>query len=247
MNHSRQYVIKLGDTLYNLAKRYNTTVPLILSQNPSIDPQNLQVGTLITISPGENMVHTNNLVSSVCPDPSRQIALISNMRNVWVQHVYWTRMLIISIIEKLKDQNAVTVRLMQNPNDKANIFADYYSTDIINKIIQLLTEHMQIGVALITALRDGKTEESEILNRKWYINADKMAVVFNSINPNYNLEDLRNMLHTHLDLTKQEVAMRLAGNYQTDVAMFDKAEQEALLMADYFSLGIMKQFPQKFK
>lgn len=247
MNHSRQYVIRQGDTLYNIAKRYNTTVPLILSQNPTIDPQRLQIGTLITVSPGENMVHKNNLVSSVCPDPNLRIALINDMRTAWEQHIYWTRMLLISLAERLKDQNAVTIRLLQNPNDIANIFENYYSTDVKNKISQLLTEHLQIGAALITALRDGKTAESEDLNRKWYINADKMAAAFSSINPNYNQEDLRKMLYTHLDLTKKEVAMRLSGNYPADIEAFNKVEQEALLMADYFSSGIIKQFPQKFK
>lgn len=241
------YVIKQGDNLYQLARYFQTTVPMILAQNPNIDPYNLQVGTAITICPGDNFIRQQgNSNPQACPDHSKQTALINNMRLAWLQHVYWTRMLLISIAERLKDENAVTNRLLQNPNDIARIFANYYSADTANGIAQLLTEHLQIGAKLITALRDKKTAEADNLNRQWYINADKMANAFSSINPYYGREDLRKMLYKHLELTTQEVAMRLAGNYPADIEAFNMVEQEILLMSDYFSSGLMRQFPQEF-
>lgn len=241
------YVIQQGDNLYHLSKYYQTTVPAILSQNPNIDPYNLQVGTSIIICPGVNFVmQPSNPNPPVCPNTSKQIALINNMRVAWQQHVYWTRMLLISIAERLEDENAVTTRLLQNPNDIAAIFANYYSAEVANRIAQLLTEHLQIGANLITALRDNNAAEANDLNRQWYINADNMAEAFGSINPYYGREELRRMLYTHLDLTKQEVAARLAANYPEDIEAFNKVEQEILSMADYFSSGIMQQFPQKF-
>lgn len=152
-------------------------------------------------------------------------------------------MLLISIAERLKDQDAVTARILQNPNDIAKIFAHFYSQDVAETIAQLLTEHLQIGAALITALRD-KNPQAEMLNRQWYMNADKMAGAFSNINPYYHQEDMREMLYRHLDLTKQEVAMRLAGNYSADIKAFDTVEEEALIMGDTFSSGLMRQFPQ---
>lgn len=261
MNHPQQisYTIRKRDSLYRIAKYYYTTIPAILSQNPNIDPYNLQVGTVIVINPGERSanqpvqpvqsiysVPSNSVNPQGGPDFNRQSALINNMRSAWEQHVYWTRMLLISIAEKLKDQSAVTDRLLQNPYYIANIFANYYNQDTAKKIARLLTEHLQIGAALITALRDKKSAEADNLTNQWYINADKMADAFASINPYYNSEELRNMLYTHLKLTTQEVAMRLAGNYRADIEAFNKVEQEALAMADYFSSGIIKQFPHKF-
>jgi len=57
---------------------------------------------------------------------------------------------------------------------------------------------------------------------------------------------LRKMLRYHLELTTQEVAARLAGKYREDIEAFNKVEKEAISMADYFSFGIIKQFPHKF-
>ena len=177
------------------------------------------------------------------PAQSPQFPLIGAMRRAWLQHVYWTRMLLISIAERLNDLNAVTSRLMQNPKDIAGIFAHFYPADVAGKIEQLLTEHLRIGAALITALRDKKNAEAETLKRQWYHNADQMADAFAGINPYYDREELRKMLYTHLDLTTREVAMRLAGDYPADIKAFDAVEQEALEMADYFTTGLLRMYP----
>lgn len=179
-----------------------------------------------------------------CRYTESQASLICNMRFVWLQHVYWTRMLLISIAERLKDEEAVTARLLQNPDDIAAVFSYFYSAGTAKAISQLLTEHLQIGAELITALRDGEKEKAADLDSKWYINADKMAKAFNGINPNYNYIELKNMLYKHLDLTKDEVAKRLAGEYAADIEAFGAVEHEAMEMADYFTAGIMRQFPE---
>ena len=43
------YTIRSGDTFYNLAKQYNTTVEAIQAANPGVDPNNLQIGQVICI------------------------------------------------------------------------------------------------------------------------------------------------------------------------------------------------------
>lgn len=43
------YTIRSGDTLYALARRFNTTVDAIMKANPGLDPMNLQVGRVICI------------------------------------------------------------------------------------------------------------------------------------------------------------------------------------------------------
>ncbi len=52
------YTIKSGDTLYNLAQKYSTTVDAIIYANPDIDSNNLSIGEDIII-PFGNVVPTN--------------------------------------------------------------------------------------------------------------------------------------------------------------------------------------------
>ena len=43
------YTIKAGDTLYFIARTYNTTVEAIMAINPGLDPYNLQIGQVICV------------------------------------------------------------------------------------------------------------------------------------------------------------------------------------------------------
>lgn len=233
------YTIQPGDTPYKLAKTYGTTASQILAMNPTMNPNNLQIGSKILIPYNANNNYNDR-------SNTKQTALINDMRLVWEQHVYWIRMLLISIADKLNDQTPTTDRLLRNPGDIANIFNRYYSSNVANLIQQLLTEHLQIGADLITALRDNQHNKANELTQQWYQNADKMADAFSSINPHYNRQTIQSMLYRHLDLTTQQVVKRLAGDYEGDIMAFDLVELEALEMADMFTNGIIRQFPQSF-
>lgn len=56
MNNSNSilYTIRPGDTLYNLAIIYGTTVQEIIDTNLALDPYNLRVGQQIYIYPRSN-------------------------------------------------------------------------------------------------------------------------------------------------------------------------------------------------
>jgi len=50
-----------------------------------------------------------------------------------------------------------------------------------------------------------------------------------------------------LDLTTKEVVARLHGDWAGDIAAYDALHQQILQMADVLTMGIVKQFPDKFK
>jgi hypothetical protein len=51
----------------------------------------------------------------------------------------------------------------------------------------------------------------------------------------------------HLDATVAEVLAHHNGDYQGEVAAYDLVHDLALEMADFFSNGVMRQFPPMFK
>lgn len=245
--HPLTYVIRKGDNLFQIARYHKTTVAKLLARNPGIDPYNLEIGSSITVCPGEGCAKpVKTTGASPRPAVTKETALKDAMRLAWEQHVYWTRMALISIAERLKDQSATIERLLENPYDIAGLFSGFYSADIEKNIARLLTEHLQIGAQLITSLRDGNADAAEALSREWNLNADQMADAFSAINPYYKREELRKMLYDHLALTTDEVAKRLSGDYADDIDAFDRVEAEALDMADYFTSGLIKRFPKKF-
>lgn len=234
------YIIKPGDTLYNLATKYGTTVQDIINTNLALDPYNLRVGQQIYIYPYNNDF-PNDYWFSI-----NQVNLMEQMNLVWIEHILWTRMLLISIAGNLQDLDATQARLLQNPRDIANVFRKYYGNNVADTIDKLLTEHLVIGKNLIVALKNNDEKLAKELNNKWYKNADEMAVAFSSINPFYPREQVRQMLYTHLKLTTDEVNARLKRDFTADIKAYDMVQKEILDMANFFSNGIVRQFPNLF-
>ena len=56
----------------------------------------------------------------------QQICLMNQLRQLWGQHVYWTRFAIISTAADLDDSDPVTKRLLRNPKDFAKLFAPIF-------------------------------------------------------------------------------------------------------------------------
>ena len=231
------YVIRPGDTLFNLANKFGVTVQDIINSNLALDPYNLRVGQQIYIYPRL----TSNYWWSI-----RQVDLLKRMNLAWEQHIMWTRMLLISIADNLKDLDATEKRLLQNPKDIADIFRKYYGNAFANRIENLLTEHLTIGKNLIVALKNNNQKLAKELTDNWYKNADDMAEAFSSINPFYSKEKVQDMLYDHLELTTDEVTARLRKDYSADIEAFDNVQQEVLKMSQYFVEGIFKQFSNLF-
>ena len=175
-----------------------------------------------------------------------EVRLLELMNLVWQEHIMWTRLLLISIAEDLKDLEATQTRLLKNPKDIADVFRPYYRNLIANEIEKLLTEHLVIGKDLIVALKNNNQEQANLLNTKWYQNTDRMAEAFNSINAYYPKEEIQSMLYEHLRLTTIEVNARLKGDYVADINAYDMVQNEILKMSSFFVNGIIEQFPDLF-
>jgi hypothetical protein len=241
MNNQNVVVHKIGagENLYELAKQYNTTVDGIIASNPYLDPYKLRIGDQILIYPGRYGLKGYTLSMN-------EQRLTNNMRLLWEQHVFWTRLLILSIADNLKDIDFTTRRLLRNPNDTSDLFKTYYGSEVAKRIADLLTDHLTIADKLIRALKANDQAATMAYNTSWHKNADDIAFALGSINPYFVEPEVRDMLYKHLDVTSKEVTDRLAGNYAADVTDFDNVEQQALMMADYFTKGIVNQFPDRF-
>lgn len=172
--------------------------------------------------------------------------LILDMRMLWEQHIAWTRMTIISIAAALPDQKFVIKRLLRNAKDMGAVLNPFYENEIAAEFNKLLKDHLVIAAELVKASKAGDSRIAAKAERQWYQNADEIAAFLASINPNWSEADLKEMLYEHLQLTKDEAVARLSGNYAKDIAIYDRIENQALLMADALSAGIAAQFPEMF-
>lgn len=241
---SYPYEIQAGDSLWMISQRYHTTIPAIEAVNPGIDMNNLYIGHILLIP------QCCDIYCSPAQQPSGNTIseedLSNHLRMLWEQHVYWTRLVFLSMIYDLPDTTLVTDRLLRNPKDFEAALMPFYEEEIGAEFAELLTEHLKIAGDLVNALKDNNNTAADDAETRWYENADLIATFLGSINPYWTRQEWQSMLYDHLAMTKDEAINLITGNYTDSITVFDEIEQEALEMADTMTQGIIRQFPEYF-
>lgn len=132
---------------------------------------------------------------------ARQVCLMQRLRQLWEQHVYRTRFFIISTAAGLADLAPVTERLLQNPKDFARALTPFFGARTAGQFGDLLTEHLEIGGALVTDLKNRETAKADDARRRWYANADTISAFLAGINACWNEEKWREFFYSHLEMT----------------------------------------------
>ena len=169
------------------------------------------------------------------------------MRLLWEQHVYWTRMFILSTAFGLPDTEFATDRLLRNPKDFEAALRPLYGENIAVKFAELFTSHLTIAAELVKAAKAGDSTAAADAEKRWYANVDQIAAFLDGINPYWSVQEWQKMLYDHLAMTKTEAVDILTRKYADSISIFEDIEQEALAMADMMSQGIAKQFPPYFR
>lgn len=173
---------------------------------------------------------------------SKQMDLINTFRELWEQHIMWTRSFIISTVSDLGDVDFVTQRLLENPQDFADVLRRFYGYDISKKFEALFKNHLLLSAKLLTDAKAGDTNSVDADRVEWYKNSDEIADFLSGANPYWNKKEWQNLLYDHLKTTEDEATYRLTMQYKADIANYYEIENEVLNMADYMATGIIQQF-----
>ena len=176
-----------------------------------------------------------------------RMAYHDEWRKLWEDHITWTRVVIMGILDELPGTNTYVERLLQNYEDMEAALAPYYGDDA-EVLGDLIKDHLVIAAELLTAANNGDTAGVEAARVRWYANAHDIAVQMNEMNPQFwPLQETEDMWVEHLDATLQEATTHLSGDFAGEVAAYDQIHDLALEMADFMSNGVMQQFPSQFK
>lgn len=184
---------------------------------------------------------------SMCDNSSAGVKLKTDMAKLWEDHVTWTRNVIFCIVDDLPGNDQAVDRLLKNQDDIGNAIKPYYGEEAAKKLTSLLKLHITIAAEVVKAAKAGNKTVLEDANKRWMANADEISVFLSKANPAWKLEEIKKMMHEHLKLTTDEAVARISKDYDADVKAYDKVHNEILKMSDMLTMGIVKQFPDKFK
>ena len=180
---------------------------------------------------------------------SRQAIRFRNqMRNLWEDHIVWTRMFIVSSVADLPDANTAAGRLLANQDQIGDAVKPYYGDEAGEALSALLRDHILIAADILNAAKSGGSAGVEEANARWHDNADEIADFLSAANAsNWPQEEMRQMMAGHLEWTLNEAVARLNEDWNGDVVAYDRIHRDILHMANMLAVGIIKQFPGRFK
>ena len=180
-------------------------------------------------------------------ETSAAVELRQDMRKLWEDHVTWTRLYIVSAVAGLPDTDATAARLLQNQADIGDAIAGFYGSEAGTQLTDLLREHILVAADLLAAAKAGDTAAVEQQQAAWDANAVEIAEFLAAANPAWPVEALTDMMREHLDGTLAEATARLGGDWDADIAAYDRVHTHILTMADALTAGIVQQFPDRFE
>lgn len=177
-----------------------------------------------------------------------ELVLRRDMRQLWEDHIVWTRLAIISLTTGAPDTEATVGRLLSNQTDIGNAVKPFYGKAAGDKLTAALRQHILIAADLVAAAKAGDQAKLADAQSRWEQNADGIAAILNSVNPRFwKLATMKAEMHMHLALTTEEAVARLNGDWKADVAAYDRIHRHILHMSDLLSAGLVKQFPKRFR
>jgi len=125
----------------------------------------------------------------------------------------------VSAAADLPDKAATTQRLLQNQTDIGNAVKPFYGEPAGDKLTSLLRDHILISAEVVGAAKAQDTAKKDEAAEHW----GDIADFLNKANPkHWPADEMKKMMHGHLDLTTAEAVARLQGDWSADVAAYEK-------------------------
>ena len=115
-----------------------------------------------------------------------------------LQHVMWTRMVVLESYMIFLNYNSPHKDYFCNATDFGNALVPFYGEEAAMTFENLFSQHITLAAELVGAAKAGDSEQVDAIWQRWLDNANQIAEFLVGINPNWMLEDWNAMLQEHL-------------------------------------------------
>ena len=163
------------------------------------------------------------------PGNNMGVDLRQRMRMAWLNHITLVKFYLISFFENLSGQNAWKDAVYKNAEEILAIFAQYYPASAMQRFRKLFMEHLRLTDEVAAGLKADPAFSGAAMEN-WYINAEEIASFLSRQTPAYNETELRKMFYDHLDMERQQMEAYLDGDYETDIEIYLRSQQNLSLI-----------------
>ena len=172
------------------------------------------------------------------PGNNMGVDLRQRMRMAWLNHITLVKFYLINFFENLSSQNAWKDAVYKNAEEILAIFAQYYPASAMQRFRKLFMEHLRLTDEVAAGLKADPAFSGAAMEN-WYINAEEIASFLSRQTPAYNETELRKMFYDHLDMERQQMEAYLDGDYETDIEIYLRSQQNMIELADFLTSGLL--------
>lgn len=223
-----------GDTLYRLAQKYRTTVPLILLANPGVDPYNLQVGTRLNICKGNQMSERPSM---------DEIQMMGDFDKRMMQYIGWLKVYLLALAGSAARQREAAQKAEAAAGNIVDVFAVFYPEAMITR----LREHFARGYTLdlmsyANAINNRDTQAAEQFEERVSDHAENMAELLAQYNRYYDSERIEEALDELPEYLQQVVLAMRGADDMAEFTGFNRMDDWAGNIATYLAEGLRREF-----
>lgn len=163
-------------------------------------------------------------------------------QRLWLDYFFWLRFYLTGLITDQSGLSYAASRAFRNASDFAEFFLPFYGEGVSARLEELFNQHIQILSEIATTIRSG--QDYSALRETFYQNADDIARFFAEINPYWDEETWRRLLHARYDV--EEILMWRLYNRDIEGAttLYDYGYSVVQEIASYMAEGLARQFQQ---
>lgn len=205
------------------------------------------VGLALVLSNAPSLAKARMSDMQACIEPSKATELRFAFRDLWTDHIFWVRNVVLET--RYKDEAAAKVaeeRVVKDAREIADAISPYYGREASDTLYGLLAKHYGAIKEYMNATFAGNKMAEETAADMLKKNADEIATFLSSANPNWPKGTLESALLAHGGHHMTEINEISRKDFSGDAKTWEAMRDHVLVIAGVLSDGIVKQFPDKF-
>ena len=190
--------------------------------------------------------------SQAMPNPAKVANLRMTLRDLYINHIFWVRSLVIST--RLGEKKAVSEADeygLENAKAIGLSISPFYGQAAGEKFSSLFVGHYSavkkyMSAAFANGFRGNATLKKAALDALMQ-NAAEIAAFVSAANPNLPKATVNGLLVTHVQQHVMSIDAVTKKDWSREADMWDPMVKEIYALSDALADGIAKQFPDKFQ
>lgn len=167
-----------------------------------------------------------------------ELNILTNLIMLWNRYAIWTRSLMISTFLDLPQDEAIRKRLYDLPLEFYNTLRVFFGERIAQEFSNYFQKHLVLQAQLNQALSNQDQEGADQFTKDLYQNADEIAAFLGQF-PYWEEAMWKQYLYNDITLYLQEARAYLAGDYESEIEIYERILLNATDLGEYMTRGIL--------